>query len=98
VSFLYKREDDENELSIPARRVLSGVRRGLSPEDAAAEAGVTPEELRGWLRQPHYRAALRRKPAEAQLVNLDSYLSGPVEPRLTVNQHTILERIRGSSP
>src|SRR5271165_5076683 len=60
MAFLWKREQDENELSWAARRVLEGVRRGLSDDQAAAEANIDEDELRAWKRDPHFRSAIRR--------------------------------------
>ena len=99
MGFLYKREADENELSAEARRVLSAVRAGRSQEEARVEAGVSAEDLRAWLREPSYRAAMRHKPPPAQVINMNDYLSRPrlgepVEAQLTVGQQGILDRLR----
>lgn len=60
MAFLWKREEDENELTYDARAVIHGVAHGKSEAEAAAEAGIEAEDLRRWKRDPVFRRALRR--------------------------------------
>lgn len=80
---LFRREVDESELVPEARRIVSKVRRGMTPEQAAALAGVEPEQLREWKRQPAFRHALARAVRDGPLVprafSLDDVVNPPSE-------------------
>jgi hypothetical protein len=57
---LLKSERDVTDWCYQARDVLNFVGQSMSERDAAARAGVSAEELRGWKRQRGFRAALRQ--------------------------------------
>lgn len=76
---LFRRETDEQELSMNARRLLGAVRSGKNPEEAAREANVSAEDLRRWMREPTFRAALRREPAPATVIDLRDVERGMIE-------------------
>lgn len=48
---------ERQQFSRSARRFLSATRRGQSLEAAAARAGVTSVEARGWMREPAFKDA-----------------------------------------
>lgn len=96
---LFRHELEEGDLVFPARRVIAGVRRGLTVNAAAREAGVSPQKLAQWKRNPAFRAALKRKRGEPKIINLNDYVDRPrlgePEPvNLTVSQQSILDRLR----
>jgi hypothetical protein len=72
---LFRREVDDNELVYAARQVVEAVRSGLSEDDAARQAGVDEETLRGWRRDSVFRHAVRRAkalgPRTNPIVSLD---------------------------
>lgn len=71
MAFLYKREQDENELTYEVRAFLSAIGGGKSEAEAAAHACIDEEDLRRWKRDPVFRAAVkqarRKGPREAHM-------------------------------
>jgi hypothetical protein len=61
---LFKKETDPSELTPEVRALLGGVSAGLSDEDAAEQAGVTPTHLRQLMRSDVFTHHLRRARAE----------------------------------
>ena len=62
--FLYRKEREDKEFDWPARTIFDGVSQGLRESEAAVRAGVGPEELRSFRRDPTYRAAVKRARTE----------------------------------
>lgn len=73
MAYLYKKEQDENEWSYEVRAFLFAIGDGKSEAQAAAEACIDVEDLRGWKRKPEFRAAIKRARRE-----------GPREPHIWV--------------
>jgi hypothetical protein len=71
MAVLLKAEENEDDLSGAARNVVEGIRQGLTEAQAADRAGVSRDELRVWMRDRVFRAAVHRARRE-----------GPYEPHI----------------
>jgi hypothetical protein len=83
MSFLFRKQEDDHQLSRAAERLIAGVRQGLSEAEAAAQAEVSVEEHRQWQRDRVFRAALRK-----------ARRAGPYKP--WVNLHEVLEEMKAA--
>ena len=60
MAFLLKREVDDNQWSYEVQAFLNAIANGKSEAQAAADACIELEDLRGWKRKPEFRSAIKR--------------------------------------
>lgn len=102
MAFLFRKEEDDAQLSYAAQSLLDRVRNGMSVSQAAAAGNIDDATLRQWQRNPAFRAAIHRNknlpPYDpARWLNMDTPPDGPVAPEaLSPAQQMLVERIAGT--